>query len=166
VVQEGKETEFKLQQKIADTILKRLKYFVKVVEGDIGKNTAVDSLIKAMTSILDLHLKRIDKYISSFSVLDYKETIEGDEKTQQDYQSEEIEIDNLLYKNFTNINDEIKKLNLEKENEESVLELHGGIKAPLSMREEIEKHFPDVKRLVEGMKLDFTTPPKNEMLIH
>src|SRR5690606_5914290 len=76
------------------------------------------------------------------------------------------EFDALLYKSQNSINDEIKKLNLDQDNEESILELLDGQKAPLSMRERIEAEFPDVRKKVEAMKLDFTSAPKNEMFIH
>lgn len=166
VLHEGKEPEYKIQDKIVKTVLSRLKYFHSFVESDIGKSVKVDRMIKSMVDLIQYHTRRIDSYIRNSDSLEEKEEAEGSEKTQKDYQSDEIAFDNLLYENRASINDGLDKLDLEQKKEQSLLELKDDAKAPLSMREKIEEEFPNIKKYVESLDLDFTTPPKNEMFIN
>lgn len=167
IVHEGKESEYKVQQKIVKTIADRLKFFAEYAMADIGNNIHADRLVKNMSSIIDIHLARIDKHISNSTVLEEKEEVEADtKKTQRDYKSEEIEFDNLLYKDRATIKDSVNKLDLERDNKDNVVDLLDNKKAPLSMRKSIEEHFPDVNKIVSDMKIDFHSKPKNEMLIN
>jgi len=163
---EGKEPEYKIQDKITKTVLSRLKHFHSVVEADIGRNKSVDSMVKKMVDLINYHLNRVDNYINNSDSLDEKQENESSDKTLKDYQSEEITFDNTLYSDKATITDALNKLDLEQKKEQSLLELYNNAKAPLSMREAIEAEFPHVKRYVNTLKIDWDSPPKNEMLIH
>lgn len=165
-IHEGKEPEYKIQDKIVKTVLSRLKYFHSFVENDIGKSVKVDRMIKSMVDLIEYHTRRVDRYIRNSDSLEEKDEAEGSEKTKKDYQSEEINFDNELYKDRATINDGLDKLDLEQKKEQSLLELYNDYKAPLSMREAIEAEYPHIKKYVETLGIDFDSPPKNEMFIH
>ena len=166
LLHEGKESEYKIQAKIVKTIVDRLKHFHSVVESDIGKSKSVDNMVDKMVDLIECHLKRVDNYIRNSDSLELKQTSDSSEKTEKDFQSEDIEFDNLLYGDKSDISDKINKLDLNQDKEHSLLELHGNSKAPLAMRDAVEAEYPHIKEYVETLGIDFDSPPKNEMLIH
>lgn len=165
-IHEGKEPEYKIQDKIVKTVLSRLKYFHSFVENDIGKSVKVDRMIKSMVDLIEYHTRRVDRYIRNSDSLEEKDEVEGSEKTKKDYQSEEINFDNELYKDRATINDGLEKLDLEQKKEKSLLELKDDAKAPLAMREKIEEEFLHIREYVKTLGIDFTSPPKNEMFVN
>lgn len=167
LIHEGKEPEFRIQNNITLNTLGRLKYFHKHVESDIGKNVTVDRLIKNMTSIIDIHTQRIERYLSKNLSIDKVDSEKLNiDKDAREIQSEDIDFENNLHKEHARITDEVRKLNLELEIEDSVIDILNDEKVPLSMRKPIEDMFPDIKKIVENKKIDFTTPPPNKMLIY
>ena len=166
LIHEGKSSEYNIQHKITKTVLNRLIYFHKQVEQDVGKNTSIDNMIKKMVDLINYHLRRVDRYIKNSDSLIDKETNENSEKTEKDYRSEDIEFDNTLYKNKAELQDALDKLDLENEKEHNLLELMDDAKAPLAMREQIEREFPHIKEYVDSLGIDFTSLPKNEMFIN
>ena len=166
LLHEGKESEYKIQAKIVKTIVDRLKHFHSVVESDIGKSKSVDNMVDKMVDLIECHLKRVDNYIRNSDSLELKQTSDSSEKTEKDFQSEDIEFDNLLYGDKSDISDKINKLDLNQDKEHSLLELHGNSKAPLAMRDAVEAEYPHIKEYVKTLGIDFDSPPKNEMLIH
>lgn len=165
-IHEGKEPEYKIQDKIVKTVLSRLKYFHSFVENDIGKSVKVDRMIKSMVDLIEYHTRRVDRYIRNSDSLEEKDEAEGSEKTKKDYQSEEINFDNELYKDRATINDGLDKLDLEQKKEQSLLELKDDAKAPLSMRKVIEEEFLHIREYVKTLGIDFNSPPKNEMFVN
>lgn len=168
VLHEGKESEYKIQHKIVDTVLGRLKHFYSIVESDIGnpKQKSINNMVGIMVDLIKYHTNRVDRYIRHSNALQEKETTEEDTKTTKDYQSEEIKFDNLLYEDKAKILDSLNNLDLDKTKEHSLLELREGFVAPLAMRETIEAEFPHIKDYVSTLDIDWDSPPKNEMLIH
>lgn len=165
---EGKEGEYRVQQKIAETILNRLKHFSLNTTAEDRDGKKASSLIKEMLKIINTHIKRIDD-IMQYSSFVSGEGIEGDDKkTEKDYKSDEIAFDNLIYKDQTSLIEGTDKINLETKKSEDTSDIVflDGVKAPLSMHHVLVDLYPEIKRKVESMKIDFETAPKNEMLIH
>lgn len=166
---EGKEGEYKVQSKLINALLDRLTYFCSKVSEDIGRKSSVDNIIKKMRKPIDHHLKRIDDFTSrsaEFSVDEKDIPDEDEELDEKTFKSQEIEFDSLLYKDQNSIQDKIYKLDLDRQNQEGILELWDNQKATLAIKDLIEREYPKVKEIMDGLKLDFTSPPKNEMLIH
>lgn len=166
---EGKEGEYKVQSKLINALLDRLTYFCSKVSEDIGRKPSVNNIIKKMRKPIDYHLKRIDDFTSrsaEFSVDEKDIPDEDEELDEKTFKSQEIEFDSLLYKDQNSIQDKIYKLDLDRQNQEGILELWDNQKATLAIRDLIEREYPKVKEIMDGLKLDFTSPPKNEMLIH
>lgn len=166
---DGKEPEYRVQQKIAETVLNRLKHFVKNTESEFepDKRKKAKTAIKQMLSIIDLHTKRIDGYISSnenFDDIVLEDTEE--KKTEKDYKSEEIAFDDILYRDQVKIEEEIQKLNLEEEDKTEGIVFLDNAKAPLSMHTVLVREYPEIQDKLDAMKIDFESAPKNEMLIH
>lgn len=166
---EGKEGEYKVQSKLISALLDRLTYFCSKVSEDIGRKSSVDNIIKKIRKPIDYHLKRIDDFTSRSSDLSVDEKDIPDEDEELDektFKSQEVEFDSLLYKEQNSIQDKIYKLDLDRENQEGILELWDNQKATLAIRDLIEREYPKVKEIMDSLNLDFTSPPKNEMLIH
>src|SRR5690625_2107066 len=167
---QGKDGEYKVQHKIVETVLNRLSYFVKKTEED-KYDKRVRRVVKQMTNIIKLHLKRLDKYLTKSSIdQEYEiDGIENDEKkTEKDFRLDEIDFDNLVYKGKTTIEDKIASLNIDEENINisEQIEFLNDVKAPLSMHHVISNIYPEINKKLESMGIDFETPPKNEMLIY
>jgi hypothetical protein len=166
---DGKEGEYKIQHKIAETVLDRLSHFADKTKAD-KHDPKVKKVVKQMMSILKTHMDRIDSYISSSSnTLGEIEEVENDDnKTEKDYKSEEIEFDNLLYRNQASLEDKISKLDIadDKKVDTDTIEFLNNVRAPLSLHHELVKRYPEIRKKIESMGIDFTSPPKNEMLIH
>lgn len=166
LIEEGKESEYKIQQKIVNTVLGRLKYFIKTV-GNRTSSKSEREIIKQMLSLINLHIDRIDTYIEGSSVLEDKEISEIEGKTQKDYQSEEIEFDNLIFTDQSKLTDEINKLNITDElDSPTTLSFLNDIKAPFSMHDILVKEYPEIQKRLDKMGIDLISPPKNEMLIY
>lgn len=166
----GKEGEYKVQHKIVETVLNRLSFFLKKTEAD-KYDKRVRRVVRQMTSIIEIHLKRIDKYLanSSFEHDSIIGEIDNDEKkTEKDFKVDEIEFDNLVYKGKTSIEDKISTMDLGDGDIDvsNQIEFLNDVKAPLSMHHIISELYPDVKKKIESMKIDFDSPPKNEMFIY
>ena len=165
---EGKEGEYRVQQKIAETILNRLKHFSLNTTPEERSGKKATSLINQMLKIINTHIKRIDDIMQSTSFT-AGEGIEGDDKkTEKDYKSDEIAFDNLIYKDQTSLIEGTDKINLEtkKSEDTSGIQFLDNVKAPLSMHHVLVDLYPEIKKKVEAMGIDFESPPKNEMLIH
>lgn len=168
-IYQGKESEYKVHDKMSKVILSKLKHFYSNAEAEIKKqDKKATDLVDEMVGILNLHLKRVNDHISNggFSEEEKQKVEEEKTKSDKEYQLEEIEFDNQLYKDEASISGDIRKLNLDEKEDLTTLYLLDNAKAPLSMREKIEEEFPEIKDKVEAMGLDFTSSPKNEMLIH
>ena len=166
---EGKEGEYKIQTKLVSALLDRLTYFCSKVSEDIGRKPSVDNIIKKMRVPIDHHLKRIDNFTSrseEFSVNEEDIPDEEEELDEKTFKSQEIEFDSLLYKDQNSIQDKIYKLDLDRENQEGILELWDNQKATLAIRNLVEREYPKIKEIMDAMNLDFKSTPKNEMLIH
>jgi hypothetical protein len=153
----NKEGEFDVQDKAAKIIVNRLKYLVKKSEGDHHLKIFKD-FIKESLSIIDIHTDRVDNYINNTSLEDMATT---------DLKKKEMDFHNTLYERLVSVEDALSALNIKDENQDtSGITFHDNVKAPLSMHETLVEIFPEIKRKVESMKIDFTSAPKNEMLIY
>src|SRR5699024_7666856 len=153
---EGKEHQFRLQNNIVKNTLGRLKYFYKHVEDDIGRNKRVDRLIKNMLWVINPHIERIEEYLKLNLPIDIseKEKIKIDVDAR-DIQSDNIDFENTLHKEHASITDEVRKLNLNRDNKDSLIQLKNDVKAPLSLRKAVENEYPDVKKYVKDLNIDF-----------
>lgn len=153
----NKEGEFDVQDKSIKIMVNRLKYFTKKAEGDHHLKVFKD-FIKESLKIIDTHTDRVDSYINRTSLTDIQTT---------DLRKREMDFHNTLYERLVNIEDAIAALNIKDDTQDtSGIVFHDNIKAPLSMHDTLVEIFPEIKRKIEAMNIDFHTPPKNEMMLY
>ena len=152
-----KSDEFKLQNEIIGNILDRIKYFVKKSEGDHHLKE-FKTFIKECMSIISIHTDRVDFYVNSVDI----STIEN-----QDLRSEEMKFLKDCFAGVTKVQDAVTELNIKEDSAETTgIAFHENKPAPLSMHHILSELYPEIKRAVEGLKIDFTSPPNNEMHIY
>lgn len=156
-----KRDEFVTQNNLVNIIIDRLKYFVAKTQADQHTKGFKD-LVKTVFDIVDLHKERVDNYIAVSDISDIKNT---------DLRTEEIDFHSILFKAVSSIDDTVLALNIKEDADETAgISFYNNMKAPLSMHEVLtggeNPMFPEVIRVLEVMKIDFTSPPKNEMHIH
>lgn len=149
--------EFEVQEKAIKIVLNRIKYLVKKSEGDhhlkIFKDFVRDSL-----KIVEIHTERIDNYINSTSLEDIATT---------DLKKTEMDFHNTLYEKLSGIEDSLTTLNIKEDTQDtSGIVFHDNTLAPLCQHDTLVLLYPEIKRKIEAMKIDFTTPPKNEMMLY
>jgi hypothetical protein len=153
----NKESEYKVHAGICTTVIKRLEYFVKKAEGDMHlKNTR--KAINLMTGLIDVHTDRVDFYLSSFDITKLE---------QARVKTQEIDLQAKLFKEVSTLKDKITALNIQEDKKDlSGMTFYDEQKVPLSMHHIISEMYPEIKKKVEAMKIDFDSPPDNEFLIH
>lgn len=154
---EIRKSEFDVQNQLALAILNRLKLFVKKSEGDHHLKVFKDFTKEAL-GIIFTHTERADEYISVSNIADIKDV---------DLRASEIEFHNYLYTTVSKIDDTIASLNIKDDNSQGDgIEFWDNKKAPLSMHKKIIALYPEVKRRLDAMNIDFESEPDNEMLIY
>lgn len=150
--------EFKIQNDLMLNILSRLKYFVKKTEGDHYKKE-FKSFIKTCLDVIKIHTDRVDTYVNSIDI----SKIES-----QEVRSEEIKLVKDCFAGVNTIEDGITSLNIKEDTTEvSAITFHENTKiAQLCMHEILYNEYPIIKRIIDSMDLDWTSPPKNEMHIY
>jgi len=149
--------EFQLQQDITKEILNRLKFFVKKAEGD-HHLSEFKSFIKECLSIIKIHTDRVDFYVESVDISQIE---------NQDIRSDEMKFLKECFADISRIDDNIAALNIKDDTQDtSGIVFHDNVKAPLCMHEQLVKLYPEIERKISAMKIDFDSPPKNEMLIY
>jgi hypothetical protein len=154
---EVRKSEFEVQNQLALAILNRLKLFVKKAEGDHHLKIFKDFTKEAL-NIIQTHTERADDYISVSNIADIKDV---------DLRASEIEFHNFLYTTVSKIDDTIASLNIKDDNSQGDgIEFWDDRKAPLSMHKKIVAAYPEVKRRLDAMGIDFESEPDNELLLY
>lgn len=149
--------EFEVQEKAIKIVLNRIKYLVKKSEGDHHLKIFKD-FVKESLKIVEIHTERIDNYINSTSLEDIATT---------DLKKTEMDFHNTLYEKLSGIEDSLTTLNIKEDTQDtSGIVFHDNTLAPLCQHETLVALYPEIKRKIEAMKIDFTSPPKNEMMLY
>lgn len=153
-----KSDEFKLQNELMINVVERVRYFVGKTTGDHHK-TEFKKFIKECLTVIEIHTERVDDYVNSVDI----SKIEN-----QEVRSEEIKLTKECFAGVNKIKDAITSLNIREDaTEADAISFHENTKiAQLCMHEILYKEYPLIKRIIDSMNLDFTSPPKNEMHIH
>lgn len=141
---------FNLQNAIVKGIIDRLKYFVKTYEGQWGKKTYQDFL-KLCVDAIDLHLYRSEDYINDFDLSSYKNPKE---------QEEEAELQNHIFISTSSIREVLSGINLSDGKDSTDIEFYKGHTAPLIMHEHIINIYPQVKKRLDELGIDFDRKPE------
>ena len=154
--------EFNLHNNIINTILTRLKVAAKKSEGSHHLKIFKD-YVAEIKKLLELHKQRAEDYMLSSDVL---EKPKGDDSS--DLRSNEIDFHRHLHQTTAKVLEDFNSMNLKVDDERAAdgIEFFDNIKAPLSMHEVLVKLYPQIQLALDEMKIDFTSPPKNEMLIN
>lgn len=154
---ELREEEFKVQNELIKAILERLKTFVKKNEGDRHLKLFKD-FVKETVSIIELHTNRADDYTTDSDLTKIKDV---------DLRASEIQFHNVLFKAVSSIEDSVSDLNIKEDAQNtSGIVFHDNTLAPLCQHDTLVKLYPEIKRKIDSMNIDFTSPPKNEMMIY
>lgn len=150
--------EFDVQNDLVKAIVERLKTFVKKAEGDHHLKIFKD-FVKDTLKIIELHNDRSDKYTTDSNISSIKDV---------DLRAGEVAFHNHLFKAVSSIEDAVSALNIKEDaTEANSISFHENTKiAQLCMHEILYKEYPSIKRIIDSMGIDFTSPPKNEMHIH
>ncbi|AGO49480.1 hypothetical protein Phi4:1_gp067 [Cellulophaga phage phi4:1] len=152
-----KEDEYKVQQSICTTIFTRLKHFASKAEADLHLKDA-RKILDLMSGIIRTHTDRVDSYLNAFDITELKNS---KNKTN------EISLQNKLFKEVEKLKDDLLNLNIDEDNKDlSGITFFDNVKAPLSMHWILVDMYPDIKSKIEAMAIDFDSPPDNEFLIH
>lgn len=153
-----KQEEFLVQDQSVLILIDRLKFFAKKALNQ-HKLPQFKKYVKHVMKVVDMHRDRIDTYINGVSLEDIKTT---------DLKKEEMNFHNILQKKYNTVDDAIEALDIKFSDESKAdgIEFLNDIKAPLSMHKILSEIYPEINKELEKKKIDFTTPPKNEMLIY
>lgn len=152
--------EFLVQDQSILILIDRLKFFAKKAS-DQHRLPQFKKYVKHVMKVINIHIDRIDNYINGFSL---------NEIATNDLKLEEMEFHNTLQKRYNAIDDAVEALGLKFGDEKSnVIEFLSDVKAPLSMHKvliEIPEYRDIIQKELDYRKIDFDSPPKNEMLIY
>jgi len=150
--------EFKVQEELIKAIVDRLKVFVKKSTGDHHLKLFKD-FVKETLNIITIHTDRADKYTTDSDLKKIKDV---------DLRASEIAFHNILFKSVSSIDETVSSLNIKDESgDTSGIQFHESTKiAQLCMHGILYELYPEIKRKIDSMGIDFTSKPKNEMHIH
>jgi hypothetical protein len=155
-----KQEEFLVQDQSILILVDRLKFFAKKASGQ-HRLPKFKTYVKHVMKVINMHMDRIDGYINGVSLEDIKTT---------DLKLEEMNFHNLLQKKYNTIDDAVESLDLKFSDENTnSIEFLSDVKAPLSMHKvlmTIPEYAEIIQKELDYKKIDFTTPPNNEMLIY
>lgn len=151
-----KDEEYKIQQSISVTVFARLKHFVSKAESDLHLKES-RKILDLMKSVITIHTERVDFYLNKFDITDLSSS-----KNKTD----EIALQNKLFKEGEKLKDDLRALNIEEDTKDlSGIVFYDNVKAPLSMHEILVDIYPDIRKKIEAMEIDFKSAPDNEFLI-
>ena len=158
---ELREEEFKVQNELIKAILERLKSLSKKNEGDHHLKIFKD-FVKQTLEIITLHTTRADDYTTDSDLTKIKDV---------DLRASEIAFHNTLFKAVSSIEDAVTNLNIKDENSQGEgIVFHDNKKAQLVMHDILaggdSPLYPEINLILERMGIDFTSLPKNEMMIY
>lgn len=155
-----KQEEFLVQDQSTLILIDRLKFFAKKASSE-HRLPQFKKYVKHVMKVVDMHMGRIDGYINSFSL---------SEIATNDLKLEEMDFHNMLQKKYNSIDDAVESLGIKFSDEvQNTIEFLADVKAPLSMHKvliSIPEYADVIQKELDYKKIDFTTPPKNEMLIY
>lgn len=154
-----KTDEYKLQNDLVQFILGRLKTFT-TKHVSYKKTAKYKSFIKYCTKIIDTHVDRVESYLYSIDL----SKIEN-----QEVRSEEIKLTKECHSGLDKIDEKISSMNLSDEEVLPDIEFLNDRKAPLSMHKilvELPEYSAVILKELKEKKIDFDSPPNNEMLIY
>lgn len=154
--------EFNLHNNIINTILTRLKVAAKKSEGSHHLKSFKD-YVEVIKKLLELHKQRAEEYMLSSDVLEKSKDDESSE-----LRSNEIDFHRHLHQTTAKVLEDFNSMNLKLDDERAAdgIEFYDNVKAPLSMHNVLVELYPQIQRTLDEMGIDFTSPPKNEMLIN
>ena len=152
--------EFLVQDQSVLILIDRLKFFAKKASGQ-HRLPQFKKYVNHVMKVINIHMNRVDNYINGFSLT---------EISTNDLKLEEMDFHNLLQKKYNTIDDTVETLDIKFSDEVSnVIEFLSEAKAPLSMHKiliEINEYRDIIQKELDYRKIDFISPPKNEMLIY
>lgn len=155
-----KQDEFLVQDQSILILIDRLKFFAKKASAQ-HRLPQFKKYVKHVMKVVNIHMNRIDNYINGFSL---------EEIATNDLKLEEMNFHNTLQKRYNTIDDAVESLNIKFGDEgTNVIEFLSDVKAPLSMHKvliSIPEYSEIIQKELDYRKIDFTSPPKNEMLIY
>lgn len=155
-----KQEEFLVQDQSILILIDRLKFFAKKASSQ-HRLPQFKKYVKHVMKVINMHMDRIDGYINGVSL---------DEIETTDLKLEEMNFHNLLQKKFNAIDDAVESLGIKFSDENvNTIEFLADAKAPLSMHNvliNIPEYAEIIQKELDHKKIDFTSPPKNEMLIY
>lgn len=154
--------EFNLHNNIINTILTRLKVAAKKSEGSHHLKSFKD-YVGEIKKLLELHKQRAEEYMLSSDVLEKSKDDESSE-----LRSNEIDFHRHLHQTTAKVLEDFNSMNLKLDDERAAdgIEFYDNVKAPLSMHNVLVELYPQIQRTLDEIGIDFTSPPKNEMLIN
>jgi len=154
--------EFNLHNNIINTILTRLKVAAKKSEGSHHLKSFKD-YVGEIKNLLELHKQRAEEYMLSSDVLEKSKDDESSE-----LRSNEIDFHRHLHQTTAKVLEDFNSMNLKLDDERAAdgIEFYDNVKAPLSMHNVLVELYPQIQRTLDEIGIDFTSPPKNEMLIN
>ena len=155
-----KQEEFLVQDQSVLILIDRLKFFAKKASSE-HRLPQFKKYVKQVMKVVDMHMSRIDSYINGFSL---------SEIATNDLKLEEMDFHNMLQKKYNAIDDAVESLGIKFSDEAlNAIEFLADAKAPLSMHKvlmAIPEYAEVIQKELDYKKIDFITPPKNEMLIY
>jgi len=152
--------EFLVQDQSVLILIDRLKFFAKKASGQ-HRLPQFKKYVKHVMKVIDTHMNRIDSYINGFSL---------SEISTNDLKLEEMDFHNLLQKKYNSIDDAVESLGIKFSDENvNTIEFLSDVKAPLSMHKiliNIKEYADIIQKELDYKKIDFDSPPNNEMLIY
>lgn len=141
--------KFDLHQDIVEGIVTTLEIFTTEYEGE-KKKKVYKEFLELCNSIVDVHIDRSEKYIDDLDLTIYP-TI--------DMQKEAVNSNKEVFKKTTKLRKKLSGINLTTEDESQSIEFFKDNYAPLVMHEHIIVQFPEVKRKLDEMGIDFKSDP-------
>lgn len=152
--------EYLVQDQSVLILIDRLKFFARKASSE-HRLPQFKKYVKHVMKVVHVHMDRVDSYINGFSL---------SEIATNDLKLEEMDFHNLLQKKYNAIDDAVESLDIKFADEgTNVIEFLADAKATLSMHKiliDLPEYSEVIKKELEYKKIDFDSPPDNEMLIY
>lgn len=154
-----KDNEFRVQVGLVKKILDRLKFFIDKSKGDY-KNPKFKTFFKLATNIINIHLKRCDKYSLEIDETDIN---------IHDLRSKEAKFNSEVFAEYSKVDQTLTSYGFVEEEDKGSdnIEFFDNKKASLSVYKEIVRDFPAVREKMKTLKIDeyFKLPPPKTLHI-
>lgn len=155
---------FKQETDLTSSILSRITSFIKECEKNGERQEdGVQNFIDETVEIIKIHIDKCNKYLN-YNTNIITKSVKTEEEV--DYQTYEIMFQDEIFQKKIKIQEELNKLNISGEVDNSSIEFHNKKKAGLILREPLTLLREDVKEITDKIPVNWDVRTSKEMFIN